>query len=186
MKTLETERLILRGWRLGDLEDLYEYAQNPEVGPMAGWEPHSSKEVSLEVLKCYMHEDRWAIVLKEKGKVIGSVKLAPDENRGKYYAKLISFALSADYWGNGYMTEAVRRVVKYVFEEMNIDLLSVFHYPQNIRSKRVIEKCGFQYEGTIKAGTTRYDGQVFDTVVYSMLKSEYQGGEGRYVLRSLI
>lgn len=176
MKTMETERLILRGWQLKDLDDLYEYAKDTRVGPMAGWEPHSSKEISLNALKYYIeNDDRWAIVLKENGKVIGSLNLKPDENRGKYRAKLISFALSPDYWGNGYMTEAVKRVIRYVFEEMNIDLLGVFHYPHNTRSKRLIEKCGFQYETTIKQGNKIYDGQVFDTVCYSILKSEYCG-----------
>ena len=174
MKTIETRRLILRGWHLKDLDDLYEYAKNPDVGLMQGWEPHSSKEVSLNALKSFIvDEDRWAIVLKENGKVIGSVGISPDENRGKYYAKYIHYVLSADYWNIGYMTEAVKRVVKYAFEEMNIDLLSAFHYPHNIRSKRVIEKCGFQYEVTIKQGKKIYDGQIFDTVCYSILKSEY-------------
>ena len=73
------------------------------------------------------------------------------------------------------MTEAVKRVIRYAFEEMNIDLLSTFHYPQNFRSKRVIEKCGFQYEGIIKNGAKTYDGHIFDTVFYSILKSEYDG-----------
>lgn len=174
MKNIVTERLILRGWQLEDLDDLYEYAKNPNVGPMAGWEPHSSKEVSLDVLNSFIENDEiWAIVLKENGKVIGSLKIYPDENRGKYNAKYIGFVLSADYWGKGYMTEAVKRVIKYVFEEMNIDLLSVFHYPHNIPSKRVIEKCGFQYEVTLKQTQKIYDGQIFDSVCYSILKSEY-------------
>ena len=174
MKTLETERLILRSWLLEDLDDLYEYAKNPNVGSMQGWKPHLSKDESLITLKSFIEDDdRWAIVLKENNKVIGSVRLCPDENRGKYFAKYIHYVLSSDYWGNGYMTEAVKRVIKYAFEEVNVDLLSVFHYPHNIRSKRVIEKCGFQYETTIKQGHKIYDGQVFDTVCYSMLKSDY-------------
>ena len=176
MKTIYTERLILRGWLLDDLNDLYEYAKNPQVGPMAGWKPHSSKEESLNALKYNIENDnRWAIVLKENEKVIGSINLNPDENRGKYCAKLISFALSADYWGNGYMTEAVKRVVKYAFEEMNVDMISDFHYPHNFHSKRVIEKCGFRYEGTIKNGSKIFDGHIYDTVFYSILKSEYNG-----------
>jgi putative acetyltransferase len=73
------------------------------------------------------------------------------------------------------MTEAVKRVIKYAFEEMNIDLISVFHYPHNIRSKRVIEKCGFQYEVTLSQICKIYDGQIFDAVCYSILKSEYCG-----------
>lgn len=50
-----------------------------------------------------------------KKRKFGLVNLKPDQNRGKYQAKLISFALSADYWGYGYMTEAVKRIIKYVF-----------------------------------------------------------------------
>lgn len=179
MKTIETQRLILRGWKLNDLEDFYEYAKNPKVGPLAGWEPHSSKEVSLNVLKTYIqYDDRWAITLKESGKVIGSLRIHPDENRGKYYAKYINYVLSDKYWGKGYMTEAVKRVVKYAFEELNIDLLTAFHYPDNIQSKRVIEKCGFQYEVTLKQASKRYDGKIFDSVCYSILKSEYRADYG--------
>jgi len=175
MKTIETQRLILRGWRLEDLDDLYEYAKNPNVGPLAGWEPHGNRETSLNVLKSYIKDDdRWAVVLKENGKVIGALRLYPDENRGKFSerssAKLINYVLSEDYWGCGYMTEAVKRAVKYAFEETNTELLTVFHIPDNIRSKRVIEKCGFQYEGTIKEGYKNYDGQVFDSICYSILK----------------
>jgi [ribosomal protein S5]-alanine N-acetyltransferase len=176
MKTLETERLILRGWQLDDLDDLYEYAKNPNVGTMAGWEPHSSKDISLNVLKSFIEQDnRWAIVLKENEKVIGSLRIHPDENRGKYYAKYLNYELSADYWDQGYMTEAVKRVIKYAFEEMNIDLLTVFHSPDNVRSKRVIEKCGFQYEVTIKNGHKKFDGQMLDSVCYSIIKSDYCG-----------
>ena len=99
--------------------------------------------------------------------------LHPDNNRGKYYAKTIGFVLSEDYWGNGYVPEAVKRAVKYAFEELNIDILTAFHYPHNNRSKRVIEKCGFKYETTIEKGSTIYDGQVFDSVCHSIFKSDY-------------
>lgn len=174
MKILETERLYLRGWQLEDLDALYECARNPDIGIMAGWEPYSSREVSLNVLKSYIKNDgNWAIVLKENEKVIGQIGISPDENRGKYYAKYMNYLLSSDYWNKGYMTEAVKRVTKYLFEEMNIDLLTIFFYPHNVRSKRVIEKCGFKYESTINQARKIYDGQVCDTVVYSMLKSDY-------------
>mgnify|MGYP004601545875 FL=1 len=71
------------------------------------------------------------------------------------------------------MTEAVKRIIEYLFEELDIDLISAFHYPDNDKSKKVLERCGFQYEITIEQGSTRYDGQVFDSVCYSILKSDY-------------
>ena len=82
--------------------------------------------------------------------------------------------MSEDYCGNGYITEAIKRVIQYLFEELNIDLLSAFHIPDNIKSKRVLERCGFEYEITIKQGYKRYDGQIFDSVCYSILKSDYE------------
>lgn len=176
METLETERLLLRQWRLEDLDDLYEYAQNPELGTMQGWKPHSSREISLGVLTSFIESDEvWAIVHKDNQKAIGQLKIYPDRNRGKCEAKYISYVLSVSYWGRGYMTEAVKRMIKYAFENMNIDLLTAIHYPHNLRSKRVIEKCGFQYEVTIPQGQTLYDGQVFDTVCYSLSKEDYFG-----------
>ena len=179
METIETQRLILRGWRPADLDDLYEYAKNPSMA-MGGWKPLENIRQARRTLKSYIKEDdRWAVVLKESGKVIGQLRLYPDENRGQYSARnsarLVNYALSEDYWGKGYMTEAVKRVVKYAFEEMNTELLGAFTTPDNIRSKRVIEKCGFQYEWTIAQGNKRYDGQVFDAVCYHILKSEYRG-----------
>lgn len=73
MKTLETERLILRKFVEDDLDDLFEYAQSPNVGPNAGWAPHKTKEDSANILKMFIEEDEvWAIVEKKSNKVIGS------------------------------------------------------------------------------------------------------------------
>jgi len=175
VKTLETERLILRGWRLEDLDDLYEYAKSPDVGPNAGWTPHFSRDESLSALRSFIEDDdRWAIVLKDNGKVIGAIRLYPDENRGKFSekksARLINYVLSPDFWGKGYMTEAVKRVIRYALEETNTELLTAFHTPESIRSKRVIEKCGFEYEYTIEQGYQNYDGRLLDSVCYSILR----------------
>ena len=178
MKTLETERLILRGWRHDDLDDLYGIYKNPKIGLMGNWEPHSSKEASLTALNSFIEDNgRWAIVLKENEKVIGGIRIYPDENRGNFSArnsaKYINYILAEDFWGKGYMSEAVKRAVKYAFDEMSIELLTAFHHPDNIRSKRVLEKCGFEYEVTIERGIKNYDGQTFDSVCHSILKSDY-------------
>ena len=174
MKTLETERLILRSWQINDIDDLYEYARNPNVGPMAGWEPHSSKDVSLDILKSFIeNEEVYAIVLKENNRVIGSLGIHPDKRRRNEGAKSMGFVLSEDYWGRGLVPEAAQCVIKDIFEEKSIDLLSICHYSSNTRSKRVIEKCGFNYEGTLRQATKIYDGTIHDDVCYSIARSEY-------------
>ncbi len=86
---------------------------------------------------------------------------------------MINYLLNENYWNNGYMTEAVKCVVSYAFEELNVDLLSAFTTPQNIGSKLVLEKSGFTYEGTIENGYKRYDDETFDSVIYSISKSDY-------------
>ena len=172
MKKLETTRLILREWRKDDVNDLYDIMKNSSV-LMGGWEPHSNINITTDVLNEYLKtDDRWAVELKASKKVIGCVRVVPDNNRGTYYAKLINYVLSEDYWGNGYMSEAVTRVINYLFEELNIDLLTAFCYPDNIKSKKVLEKCGFEHEITIERGCKRFDGQVFDAVIYSIVNEK--------------
>lgn len=173
MKTLETERLILRKWQKSDACDLFDIMKNTSV-LMGGWEPHLNIDTTVKVLDEYIESDeRWAVTIKNSGKVIGSIRVYPDNNRGKFYAKSINFVLSEDYWGNGYMTEAIKQIIRFLFEEMNIDLLSAFHYSDNLKSQKVLENCGFEYEITIEQGCKRYDGQVFDAICYSILKSDY-------------
>lgn len=173
MKTLETSRLILRGWRENDLDDLFDIMKDESV-LMGGWKPNSDITISAELLNQYIeNNDRWAIELKDRNKVIGCVGICPDNNRGKLYAKSLNFVMSEDFRGNGYMTEAVKRIVQYMFEELNIDLLSAFHIPDNIGSQRVLERCGFEYEITIKQGYKRYDGHIFDSICYSITKFDY-------------
>lgn len=71
------------------------------------------------------------------------------------------------------MTEAAKRVIRYVLEVLNIDILSVCHYPFNYASRRVIEKCGFVYEGTLRHANKIYSGNIYAEVCYSILKEEY-------------
>ncbi len=176
MKVLETDRLLLRAFQENDLDDFYEYSKNPNIGPNAGWEPHADKEVSLNIINSFLEkEEVWAIVYKANNKVIGSIGLHKDHKRVAPNLKMIGYVLSEEYWGSGLMTEAAKRVVNYAFIELNLDLVSVYHYTFNNKSKRVIEKCGFRYEGTIRMGSQIYDGSIYDDVCYSITKEEFYG-----------
>lgn len=95
---LETKRLILRAWKLEDLDDFFEYAKYPDIGPNAGWKPHETKEESLRILENFIEKDEvWAIVNKENGKAIGSIGIHEDEKRKGVNAKMIGYGLSKDY-----------------------------------------------------------------------------------------
>lgn len=162
-----------------DLEAFYEYAKNPNVGPHAGWKPHESLEESREILKEFLQwEDHWAIVPNEDGKMMGSIGLVPDGKRENARVRMLGYALAEPCWGKGYMTEAVKAVIEYGFHVLNLDLISIYHYTQNDRSRRVIEKCGFQCEGTMRQSSLLYNGEVRDEVIYSMTREEYRHAVG--------
>ncbi len=174
MEVLETKRLILRDLRPQDIADFYAYAKDPAVGLPAGWKPHESLEESRAVLACLIREQElWALEDRETGRVIGSVGLHQDRRRQNGDVRMLGYVLAQGYWGRGLMPEAVQRVLAYGFERMELQLVSVCHYPFNGRSRRVIEKCGFVYEGTLRRAFRRFDGVVLDEICHSITREEY-------------
>ena len=71
-------------------------------------------------------------------------------------------------------------MVRYAFEDLELEVLSAIHYPDNVRSQRVIEKCGFRYEGTLREAQRLYDGSLRDEACYSILCSEFWQWVRRY------
>lgn len=176
VKMIETGRLILRPWtsKEEDALALYNYAKNPNVGPNAGWAPHKNKEESLEIIKnIFMKENSWAISLKESGEIIGHISLFTDTVRENVNSMEMGYNLSYDYWGKGYMTEAAKAVIDYGFEEFNLELIAIRTSETNLRSQRVIEKCGFKYEGLIRRAYKIYNGTLRDSRIYSLLREEH-------------
>lgn len=144
---LHTQRLILRPFADGDAADLYEYAKDPRVGPIAGWPPHTSVENSREIIRTvFADPNAFAVVDKDSGKVIGSAGFV-----GGHYTELpgpddeIGYALSPAWWGRGLIPEAVEELLRYGFEELELNTIWCGHYDGNHKSQRVIEKCGFVY-----------------------------------------
>ena len=163
---LTTDRLTLRPWRESDLNDFYEYASVDGVGQMAGWNPHRNVEESKMILSHFI-KGKHVFALEHQGKVIGS--LGVEEYSEENYPELdtlqgreIGYVLSKAYWGQGLMPEAVKAVIDWLFNEIRLDFIIVGHFDRNAQSKRVIEKCGFQY---IKS--TRFETR-YDTVENSM------------------
>ena len=97
--------------------------------------------------------------------------LIEDPKRENDEVKMIGYAISEKHWGKGYMTESVKAVIEYAFTNLPITLISAYCYPFNNRSQRVLEKCGFEYEGTLKNAEKRYDGKICDNKCYAILKN---------------
>ena len=173
--TLETDRLILRMWTKKDAPQLFENAKDTDVGPHAGWKPHASVSESKQIIDMLFRANAtWAIVEKETGRVVGSIGLEPDRYRPGVESREMGYSLAKACWGRGYMTEAARRLIRYSFEELRLDVLMIRTGEANLRSQRVIEKCGFQYEGVLRRAYKMYDGAIREIKCYSMLAEEYR------------
>lgn len=150
-KVIETERLLLRAFKETDLSDFYEYAKVDGVGEMAGWPHHKNIEESKKILDRFIKNDIvFAIVYKENNKVIGSLGVEECGLVDKLtefdglLGRELGYVLSKNYWGNGIMPEAVKGVIDYLFNDLNLDYITIGHFSRNNQSRRVIEKCGFK------------------------------------------
>jgi ribosomal-protein-alanine N-acetyltransferase len=170
---LETKRLILRDWALTDVADMFEYAQIPSVGISAGWMPHKNIEESETIVRRFMSDnDVWAICDKEAKKVIGSVGLHDRTDLSGKLSKELGYVLSPSFEHQGLMTEACRAVIRYSFEELEIDVLKVDHFVQNEKSRRVIERLLFTFDEIIDIKTAL--GIVQSAKMYHLNREEYQ------------
>ncbi len=168
---IETERLLIRPFNMGDLGDFNEYAAQPDVGPNAGWKPHASLDESREILERFSSNPREnALVYKENGKVIGAAGVYYD-NETK--SVMVGYVMNHDYWGRGLMTEAVSAVIGEIFNASEAEAVIIKHFPFNLRSKRVIEKCGLKFVKIETGSFERYDGVLLDDCVWNITREEW-------------
>ena len=167
---IETERLLLRPVKKEDAQDIYEYSTSENVGPNAGWKPHESLEETRDIVDAvFLQPHVFGMVLKESNKLIGTIGLLDDPKREYAGAKMLGYALGEAYWGHGYMTEAAEAIVYYGFKLLGLRLISAYCYPFNVRSKRVLTKLGFQYEGRMALCEVLYSGEVYDNECYAIV-----------------
>lgn len=173
--TLETERLILRPWQEDDAEELYRYAKDPDIGPIAGWPPHTSIENSREIIRdVFSVPETYAVILKETGKPIGSVGLLFGENGTALLSEDVAelgYWVGKPYWGRGIIPEASREVIRHAFEDLGLNGLWCSNDQGNSKSQRVQEKCGFVHHYTIDNLPCDLMGDV-RTVNFSYLSKE--------------
>lgn len=150
--TLKTDRLILRPWQDSDAESLYEYAKNPKIGPVAGWPVHTSVENSRQIIRDFLSgEETYAVTLQGEDVAIGSVgiKFGEQSNLNIDVGEAeVGYWIGEPFWGQGLIPEAVRELVRHAFEDLNMATLWCGYFDGNEQSKRVCEKCGFQFHHT--------------------------------------
>ena len=126
------------------------------------------------ITQMFQQNMTWAITIRGEDIPIGSIGFEPDAYRPHINSREMGYSMNEDYWGQGIMTEAARRLLKYGFEELGLATVMIRTGEANKRSQRVIEKCGFHYEGTLRQCYRMYNGEIRDSRVYSMLREEYE------------
>ena len=150
MRELETARLRLRKIRREDTRRIFDcWAGDPEVAKYVTWPAHDSAEVTAQVMDFWLTDYerpdcyRYGIELKTTGELIGMIDVV-GFREGR---PVLGYCSGRAYWGNGYMTEALRALVEELFRD-GYETLEIEAMQENIGSNRVIEKAGFRLIGT--------------------------------------
>jgi len=176
LPTLITERLLLRKLAYSDKNDIFSYAKNSEMAKHVLWDAHQTVFDSLDFLnivyEAYNKNNAapWGIQLKKEPKLIGTAGFVNWEKEKKEAE--IGYALSQEYWNEGIITEAVKEILKFGFSEMRLKKITSRCKPENIGSYKVLEKCGFHYDGLINKQMWM-KGELHDMRMYSFCSSDY-------------
>jgi RimJ/RimL family protein N-acetyltransferase len=173
---LYTDRLSLRAMHAGDASDIQYHVNTKAVCDNLSYTPHPyTMEMAENWIRnvnygmnngtcCY-----WSICDRVTGEFIGSMGISVFREQD---GSEIHYWIGEKFWNKGYCTEASKRTIKHVFDDLKLHRLQVTHRKENVGSKRIIEKCGFVFEGEFRDELKRFG--VYENVVhYSMLADEF-------------
>lgn len=179
MKVLfETERLIIREWEMKDKEDLYEYASNPIVTKYLTFPTYQSIQEAVDRITylqdCYKnggYMQDYAVELKKESKVIGAITIV-DYNASNEGLAEIGYCLNDKYHGNGYMTEALKGIIKYIKDNNIAKRITAKHDVDNYKSGNVMKRAGMTFEGIRRRAGKNNLHSRHDLACYSILYEE--------------
>lgn len=173
--TIDLGDFILREQTLEDAEAFLEYYSDPQVSKyIVSFIPKTVEEARSEIrywINVFSYNDGlyFAIARKSDNKMIGSVGVS-GVNRSHNRTEA-SYDLAKEYWGQGIMTKALKAVLKYAFTELKFNRIEAYAMPDNIGSQKVLEKCGFAFEGVLRQHRF-HNGKYVDIGIYSVLYSD--------------
>ena len=174
--TLETPRLLLRTLTADDAPDLRRWLARDEIYTYWG-RPASKGEREPETMfidprpwvkRKPSPDFKWGVVSRDTNTVIGDISVFDIENNRM---GSVGYRFDPDEWGNGYATEALREAVRFIFAHTELDRLQATADVRNAASNRVLEKCGFVLEGTIRHG--KMVSTYCDYHIWGMLREDY-------------
>ena len=165
----------IRKWKLSDAKDLAIALSNRKVqdnlrdGLPYPYTEQDGKDYISDMLSAN-EDDTFAFAITVDNKVVGSIGVFRQGNIHRQIAEL-GYYIAEEYWGKGIMTEAVKQICECVFDKSDIIRIYAEPFAYNIASCRVLEKAGFQYEGTLRSNAVK-NGKAIDMKMYSLLKTE--------------
>jgi ribosomal-protein-alanine N-acetyltransferase len=169
---LETERLLLRRVNENDVNEVFALRSNPETmkyipRPLVKTIDDALEHIAMIDSKIINNEGiNWAITYKNNTKLIGII--GHYRIKSEHFRAEIGYMILPEYNGKGIVSEAVKEVVTYGFNEMKLHSIEAIIDPENFGSEKVLQKCGFVKEAHLKENEF-YEGRFLDTVIYSIL-----------------
>lgn len=177
-KLIETERLILRKFKLTDYKDMYNnWASDDDVTRYITWATHKNMDETKEVVTKYVIDSEkdnyyhWCIELKETGEAVGGIgafRLFEDLSLFE-----VGYCIGKKSWNQGITTEAMHAIFKFFFEEVGVNRIEARHDTKNPASGIVMKKSGMQLEGILRQAGKNNTG-ICDSAIYGILKDEYK------------
>jgi len=174
---IQTKRLLLREFKIEDINSVHNYASDAEVVRYSTWGPNNeqdTKEFLDSVLKCQSDKHRYhyevAVVTKYDNILIGTCGINvenPDNNEG-----WIGYCYNKYFWGNGYATEASKAIINFGFSQLNLHRIFATCDTSNIGSEMVLKKIGMVKEGHLRENKWQ-KGKYRDSFIYSILDYEH-------------
>ncbi|GAA3257894.1 Ribosomal-protein-S5p-alanine acetyltransferase [Lactococcus lactis subsp. lactis] len=168
---IETKRLLLRPFDLKDAEDMFDYSGNPENLKFV-FAPHLSlSETRFSIANDYMKSPlgKWAIELKSEHRLIGDIRFVKISDKNQ--SAEIGYVLNQNYWNQGLLTEALKVLTEFSFEQFGLKKLILLIDKENVPSKKVALKSDYHLFKKFK-GTNQYSKKIRDFEQYELRKSD--------------
>lgn len=172
---LETERLILRKFNIDDVLPMFEnYGSDSNVTKFLSWKTHETikdAEVSVKMFMSEYENDgfHWAVLIKDTNELIGDIAVNHIDKKNNNCE--IGYQFGSKYWGNGYATETLKKVIEFLLNDCKFHLIQCKHISSNPASGRVMEKAGMTKDAILpQRRYNKYTNEYDDLIVYSITK----------------
>ena len=174
MINLVTKRLLIRNARTHDTSYLYWIRESLFVQRFNAMRPLSYDEYAKEIDASLTDDQQLVIEQKDRMRPIGVIHWGPDHLRYASNSIVISYWIGQEYARQGFMSEALKAVIDYLFSRPDVDVIVARVFNENVPSLRLVEKLGFVREGMLRHAVKGYGGKIFDDALFSILKSDWK------------